>query len=93
MGWPAPLVEAVNGVFVVDGDRPCAVDPGRKCMPAAWVAGLPGLNRGFTRKTRPLFLGLEQSGRSRSPQPWVPGRLNSDESGSSSRLQHLTAGR
>ena len=35
MGWPAPLVEAVNEVFVVDGDRPSAVDPGRKRMFAA----------------------------------------------------------
>ena len=31
-------------------------------------------------------------GRSRSPQPWAPGRLNGDGSESSSRLQRVTAG-
>ena len=41
MGWPAPSVEALSGVFVVDGDRPSAVDPGRKRISAAWVVGLP----------------------------------------------------
>ena len=41
MGWPAPSVEALSGVIVVDGDRPSAIDPGRKRISGAKVVGLP----------------------------------------------------
>jgi hypothetical protein len=37
MGCSGPWVEALSGVFVLDGDRPSAFDPGRKRMPAARV--------------------------------------------------------
>jgi len=35
MGCPGPWAEAQSGVFGIDGDRPSAVDPARKHMPAA----------------------------------------------------------
>ena len=42
---------------------------------------------------RVVFASPGNLGRNRSPRPWAPGRLKSDGSGSSSRLQRLPAPR
>jgi len=68
IGWPGPSVKARIAVFVVDGGRRAPMDPATHAHQRARSRVYPD--------ELALCLGLQNPGRSRSPQPLALGRLN-----------------